>query len=302
MKTIFGVNNIPKLKNIVVAMGVFDGVHKGHRTVLESAVDKARHIKGSSMVLTFWPHPQGEGSLYSLEHRLNLIAELGIDVCLVINFNRHFARMPAEEFINNILIKKIGARFVFIGENFRFGRNAQGDPGMLELFSKKYNFEVKAFRVIKTKDKPISSTLIRSLIKKGEIAEAGELLGRPVSILGTVIKGARLGRRLGFPTANIDPHHEIIPPEGIYASKVIYNRKKFNAACYIGTKPTFSGRKHQVSIEAHIFNFKKDIYGEYLEIQFIKMIRNDRKFDSPSALVIQMKKDLQTAKKISSLH
>ena len=278
-------------------MGVFDGVHRGHRVILQSAVRQAREIKGTSVALTFWPHPQKEDSLYSLEHRLRLFRELGADVCIVINFNQGFSRMRAEDFIENILVKKLATHYVYVGKNFRFGRSAKGDFKTL----KRYNLRVKAFKIVKIKNKPISSTCIRILIKKGNLVLAQRLLSRPVSILGTVIRGHSLGRRLGFPTANINPHHEVTPPQGVYAVKIAFSGRKFNGLCYIGNRPTM-GSKEVKAIEVYIFNFKKDIYGKFLEIQFLKKIRGERRFASLSALAGQIKKDVLTAKKVFSHH
>ncbi len=294
----------------MVALGVFDGVHLGHRHILKAAVEKARRIKGTSMVVTFWPDPHREESIYSLEHRLRLIGAVGIDVCVVIKFNQKFSRIPAEKFIKNILAERIDAKHIYVGRNFRFGREGKGDFKSLIKLSSLYYFKVKAFDIIKINHQPISSTYIRRLITSGKLKEAGRLLSRPVSVLGTVIKGASLATRLGFPTANIDPHHEVLPPSGVYAVLAIFHNKKFKGVCYIGTKPTFSRQdgiplltgKHQRQkhVEVYIFNFKKNIYGKYLEIQFIKKIRNERKFNSPQYLVQQVKKDIAQTRKIFS--
>lgn len=304
MKVIYGVNRIRKFKKPVVALGVFDGVHRGHRNILEACVRKARHIKGTSMVVTFWPHPQKEESLYSLEHRLRLIGSLGIDACLVIKFNKNFSRISALDFVKNILFKTIGACYVYVGKNFRFGKNAEGDLKTLRDLSKKYKFTLKAFEVYKVKNKPVSSTYIRALIKNGDLSAAEELLTRPVSVLGTVVKGVSLARRLGFPTANIDPHHEVIPPSGVYAVRVIFNNMKLKGICNIGTKPTFkiSSAESATHIELHIFDFEKNIYGKYLEIQFIRKIREEKRFSSSAALVEQIKKDIKTLRRRFSCH
>ncbi len=276
----------------VLALGVFDGLHRGHRQILKNAVRQARKIKGTSVVLTFWPHPQKKKSLYSLEHRLRLIAELGIDVCIVVNFNRSFAKITAKDFIAKILVNKIGVNFVYVGKNFRFGVNAFGDYKLLTQSAKRYGFVLKVFNVVRSKGIPISSTAIRELINKRKIKDAQNLLGRRVSVLGTVIKGSKFGRVLGFPTANINPHHEIIPPAGIYAVRINLLGKNYDGICYIGARPTISARNKSLRIEVHIFKFRRNIYGKFLEIQFIKLIRLDHKFASIEELTQQIKKDI----------
>jgi len=289
-------------------MGVFDGVHRGHRGILKAAVARAHSIKGTSVVLTFWPHPQKEESLSSLEHRIRLFGALGIDVCIVINFNQKFAKITAEDFIEDILIGKLNANYVYIGRNFRFGRGANGDFKTLARLSRIYHFKVKAFAVIKVNNKPISSTYIRRLIKGGRLGLAKKMLSHPFSILGTVVRGDALGRELGFPTANINPHHEVTPPEGVYAVRIIFGGRRFKGLCYIGTKPTFESKKEKFKrqkskhIEVYIFDFEKNIYGKYLEIQFFKKIRDERKFTSLCLLSEQIKKDVLAAKKMFSRH
>jgi len=301
MKVIFGLNKLKKFKKPVVALGVFDGVHLGHRKILKSASAKARSIKGTSIALTFWPHPQKEESLYSLEHRLRLIRELGIDVCIVVNFNKSFAGISADSFVKNILGKKIRAAQVYVGRNFRFGKNAEGDVRTLKRLSAVYNYKLKIFRVMRTHNQPISSTYIRSLIKKGRLPAARRLLSRPVAVLGTVARGMRIGRKLGFPTANINPHHEVIPPKGVYAVRIIFEAKSFYGTCYIGSKPTLNRRNKKLYIEAHIFNLRKNIYAKFLEIQFIKKLRVDKKFPSLDTLAKQIQIDTLQTKRLFSL-
>ncbi len=301
MKIIYGIDRISRLpRPVVAALGVFDGLHLGHRNILRAAVKKAIQINGKSLVLTFSPHPQKKASLYSLAHRLRLIAELGIDLCWVIKFTPGFAKINAQDFIAKILVKRIRASFVYVGKNFRFGYRAGGDYRLLMKAAKKYKFKVKIFRVEKSAGLTVSSTEIRQLIKNSKIKKAEKLLGRRVSVLGTVVKGSRLGRQLGVPTANINPHHEVIPPPGIYAVQIILAQKKYNGVCYIGKKPTLGIKNKRVHIEVHIFDFHKDIYGLELEIQFIQLIRPDQQFANLRELSAQIQKDIIVCRKIHS--
>lgn len=298
MKIIYGIKAIKKLTRPVVALGVFDGLHRGHRYILRAALKEARRIKGTSIVLTFFPHPQKQASLYSLKHRLRLIAELGIDVCIVVNFSPAFSKITAGDFISKVLIKKIGANFVCVGKNFCFGKKATGDYRLLASYAKKYNFRLKICSVLKSKGIAISSTAIRGLINSAKLKEAEELLGRRVSVLGTVIKGSRFAGKLGFPTANISAHHEIIPSRGIYAVRINFCARNYEGICYIGTRPTLCSGDKTVHIEAHIFDFHKNIYGQLIEVQFVKWIRSDKKFYSAKELSYQIQKDIISCRKI----
>jgi riboflavin kinase/FMN adenylyltransferase len=305
MEIFFGLNKLKRITRPVVALGVFDGVHRGHRLILKSTVRKALDIGGTSVVVTFWPHPQKKESLYSLFHRLRLIAELGIEICIVIRFDRAFSAMPAEEFVRSVLVDRISAAYVYVGENFRFGRGARGGRVLLGRLALKYGFKVRLFGVLKIKDLKISSTLIRKMIVAGDLERARIFLGRRVSVLGTVIRGKAVGRRIGFPTANIDPHHEVTPPSGIYAVRVIFEGGRYGGVCYIGIKPEFSGRRilkisgyNGRTIEVYIFDFNKNIYNKDIEIQFIAKLRDEARFESPLSLAAQIKKDAVKARSL----
>jgi len=302
MEVIFGLKKIKKYKRPVVTLGVFDGLHLAHRYILKEVTKIARQIKGTSLVITFWPHPQREESLYSLSHRLKLIADFGIDVCIVIKFNQAFAKIKAEDFVKNILVRRINPEYICVGENFTFGYKGRGNWCLLKKLAFLYNFKLKVLKTIKIGRRRISSTYIRQLISQGKLEKAKKLLNHPVSILGTVIKGRALGKKLGFPTANINPHHEVLPPCGVYAVKVIFNQKRLNGLCYIGARPTFQKIEKTKYVEVYILNFKKNIYAQNLELNFIKKIRNEKKFSSPSLLILQIKKDINKAKKLFSHH
>ncbi|MFA5090131.1 MAG: riboflavin biosynthesis protein RibF [Candidatus Omnitrophota bacterium] len=308
MKTVTGISSLPAYRKAVVALGVFDGVHIAHQKILKAAVRKAFLIHGASLAVTFFPHPQKEESLCSLKHRLVLICRLGIDNCIVIRFDRKISLMTAEEFVRGILVNKIHACYVLIGRNFRFGRGADGGLGLLRRMSRRYGFKVMAFSTIKSRGEVVSSTRIRRLIKKGDLIRAQEMLLRRVSVLGTVIRGASLAKSLGFPTANINPHHEVLPPKGVYAVKVVLKKNKLRGICYIGVRPTLKAAQttdkidgsRQIHVEVHIFDFHGDIYGKDVEISFISKIREEKKFSCVHELSLQVKKDILSARQTLS--
>ena len=299
MKTIFGPPKLRKaFEKTVVLIGVFDGLHRGHRYLIQKAVSLSRALNKKSVCVTFHPHPKKQPCLISLTHRLRLIEALGVDYCLVIKFNRKFSQVTAEDFVKDILVNFFHPEFIFIGENFRFGYQARGTAELLKGLSKTFGFKVRAVKELSAGDKKISSRGIRHLIQGGELKEARRLLGRRVSVLGTVISGAKRGRGLGYPTANINPHHEVLPANGVYVVKIFYRAKEYQGICNIGKRPTFNNPEDNQTIEAHLFNFKKNIYGQDLEIQFLKKIRDEKKFPDYSSLVEQIKKDHHQALRI----
>ncbi len=296
MKTTFGLAKIRrKVKGAVVVIGVFDGLHLGHRYLIQKAHASARAARRKLVCVTFHPHPQGEPYLISLAHRLRLIEAQGVRQCAVIHFSKQFSRIPAEEFIKDIIVKLFSPVKIFVGEGFRFGCKAQGDINTLKRFEKEYGYAAMPVKELKVRGRKISSKAIRAFIKKGRLKEARELLGRRASILGTVIKGFKRGRIVGYPTANINPHHEVLPRTGVYAVKVLYNKKKYNGLCNIGTRPTFVSRRADQAIEVHIFGFKKDTYGNDIEIQFVERIRDEKKFPSMRYLSAQISQDSKEA-------
>jgi len=299
VKNIYSLHNIRK---VVATIGIFDGVHRGHQEILKKLVREAKKQKTYSLVITFHPHPRKVLApasktplLISLKHRLRLIGKEGVDFCEVISFTKSLSRMKGHDFIKKILIQKFNIKALVVGENFSFGYKEEGDLRLLRKMGKGYGFQVFSISPVKSKKRFISSTRIRKKIERGDLKKASFLLGRPIIVLGTVRKGRSVGRRLGFPTANIDPHHEAIPPGGVYAVDAKIHKRLYKAVLNIGRRPTLT-KDREPTIELHIFNFKKDIYEKDIEIIFKKKIRNERNFPSVEALQRQIQKDILRAR------
>ncbi len=290
-----------------MTIGVFDGLHRGHRKIAKTLIKKASHRGLSTLVITFDPHPANVlrpavkvPLVISLQHRLRLLAEIGIDYALVMRFTGKLSRMSAGDFVKKILAG-IDIREIIVGRDFFFGKKRQGSPEALRRLSGFYRYRVSVVAGLRSSGKIISSTRIRSMILRGKLKKASRLLMRPVAILGTVIRGRRRGRIIGYPTANINPHHEAIPPSGVYVVKIKSGKKIYRGILNIGTRPTFadcSRGGREPTIEVHIFNFDKPIYGRDLEIIFVRKIRNERRFSSPERLSAQIKKDEKRARRI----
>ncbi len=292
-----------------MTIGVFDGVHIGHQAVIKKIVQRARAIGAISITITFDPHPMtvlSPGhfvpSLISLKHRIRLIKALGVDKVQVIGFDKRIAKMPPEKFIKDVVIKKLNAKEIFVGEDFCFGSGARADAKALKEIGRAYGLKVSIVKDAKKGGVIVSSSIIRKFVIKGEIDMASRLLGRPYSILGTVVGGAKLARVLGYPTANLNPHHEAVSPSGVYAVKVRFDGKLFKGIINIGVKPTFYDHGHdkEPSIEVHIFGFHGSIYGKDLEILFVKRIRAEKKFNTIDSLIEQVRKDEKAAKRLLS--
>lgn len=304
MKIIYGLKNIKKpIGPCAATIGVFDGVHIGHRKVILSAVSAARESGLKSVALTFNPHPAKVlnpkskiPSLISLGHRIKLIEECGVDTLIILKFTNSFSRVTPEKFVKNVLMNRLRVRELYIGENFNFGYGAGGSAKGLLRMGKIYGFKVKIVRSIKVTARVVSSTLIRSLIMGGKLDLAAKFLGRPVSIFGTVVKGVRLARQLGYPTANINPHHEVIPPCGVYAVRVKCAGRIYGGVLNIGVRPTFfSPRDEEPAIEVHIFRFRGTIYGRDIEVFFVKKLRNEIRFGNENDLIAQIQRDAKEA-------
>ncbi|MFH1201336.1 MAG: bifunctional riboflavin kinase/FAD synthetase [Candidatus Omnitrophota bacterium] len=305
MKVIFGITNLrQRFPRPVLGLGIFDGLHLGHQRVIQRVIKASHAIRGTSIILTFDPHPlkilYGKKFfplLINLRHRLKLFEALKVDICIVVDFNRQFAKIPAEKFIMQI-VNRISPYKIIVGEDFTFGNGTKGNIVLLKNMAKDLGFKVEGVPLLKIGGHTVSSTYIRKLIKKGRLKEAEKFLGRPFSILASVLKERGIGKRLGFPTANLGCHHEIIPPEGVYLVRIILGKNKLPGLCNIGRRPTFFKRKTGPKrIEAHILGFNRDIYGQSTEVEFLKKIREEKKFTAKTALIKEIEKDRRKAYK-----
>ncbi len=301
MDTVFGINKKieRKLNWPVVTLGVFDGVHLGHQKVIKKTINLANRKNGESIILTFGRHPKSflsqkqQSCITSLEHRLVLFEQLGVDISIVMKFDRRIAEISAEDFIAKIIHEWLGAKVVVLGFNCSFGKDRRGDASMVCNFAEKYGFEVVVCEPAEFEGEITSSTAIRKRIIQGDLQKAKGMLGRRVSVFGTVIKGLGRGMELGFPTANLNLHHEIKPPSGVYATKAFLDGREYNAITNIGTCPTFeeNTNDNEPLVEVHIIDFNESIYGEDLEVQFLYKLREEIKFENADELKRQLERD-----------
>lgn len=306
MKILYGYKNLrAKLKDTVAAIGIFDGIHIGHKRVIRKVLS-AKKQDQNTVILTFDPHPRitlcpGKipPRIMSLEHRLFIFEKMGIDAAVIIRFTDFIASMTPEEFIKKI-IRGIGAKKIYVGKDFHFGKAHRGNAEVFKKLGKDYGVEVCTVQPVKVGRRVVSSTWLRKLISCGKIQKAGTLLRRPVSILGKVVIGARRGKTIGIPTANIDPHQEVIPPPGVYAVKADVDGRFYDGVINIGFNPTFYGKRlkkrKEPQIEAHLIEFNGDLYDYFMEIFFIKKIRNEKTFKNEENLREQIEKDIEKAK------
>ena len=292
-----------KYANICIALGTFDGVHRGHQQVIGAAVARAREIGGTSLVFTFSNHPLSVVApercpvrLMSNEEKQIVMRDLGVDVLVNIPFTKEVLSIGAEDFIR-MLIEAYEPKFVVVGPNYTFGYKNQGNSELLKEFGKKYGFEVKIHDAVCDTDDLISSTLIRGYINDGNVEKTADLLGRDFRLTSTVVHGDERGRTIGFPTANLDlPPEAAVPNNGVYAVRAITaDGVTHSAVANIGTNPTFDGIYRH--IEVHSLDFAADIYGQELTIEFLAKLRNEQKFSGIEALVNQLHQDVETAKK-----
>lgn len=299
MKVYKGLEEFKKLENAIVTTGTFDGVHQGHQKILSKLMEVAKKNKGESVLLTFFPHPrmvlQPDSDLKlinTIDEKIELLRAVGIDHLIIHPFTKEFSRTTSLEFVRDLLVNKIGTTKLVIGYDHHFGRNREGSFEHLKEFGPIYGFDVEEISVQDLDNVNVSSTKIRKALEEGEVDVAANYLGHSFFIEGTVVHGQKVGRELGFPTANIDVEnpYKLIPQNGIYAVKVQSGEKVYKGMLNIGLRPTIEFSE-KLTIEVHLFDFNEDLYGKRLHISFVKRIRSEKKFENKEALIAEMRKD-----------
>lgn len=306
MKKYNSINEFQKKGNAVVTTGTFDGVHLGHRKIISRLREIAEQQGGETVVLTFYPHPRmvlhpddhGLKLLNTLEERISLIEKLGVDHLIVQPFTKEFSEQSSPEFVNNILVNTLGVKALVIGYDHHFGKDREGTYRELERLAPVCGFVLEEVKEEIVNGVAVSSTKIRRALVEGNVSYANELLGYEYMLTGTVVKGDGVGRKIGYPTANIVPQDKfkLVPADGIYAVQIKIDEQRFNGMLYIGNRPTFGKTQHM--IEVNIFDFEKDIYGKDIIVYFRKRIRDDERFSSPEELSGQLANDKLDAIKI----
>jgi riboflavin kinase / FMN adenylyltransferase len=301
--------SIPELTRlpgpIFLAIGVFDGVHRGHQAVISTSAEHARSANGTSVIVTFDPHPMkvlrpkdAPHLLTATQHKIALIRDLGVRHLLVINFDKQFAATEPEDFIQDLVTHSRPLREICVGHEWSFGRGRRGDLNLLKKLGAQFGFAVVGIPPVKINGEVASSTAIRQAVESGNLARAARMLGREYSILGTVVGGDRLGQKIGFPTANLSAHNEQFPPNGVYFAQATLDGVVYPGVINLGYRPTVSSAKPERVLEIHLLDFDRDIYGKDVEVRFVRYLRPEQKFETVHALAQQIELDVQQARKL----
>ncbi len=303
MKIYSDPDNIDKNVRSAVTVGTFDGLHLGHMKIVRTVLEIAQKINGQSVLVTFEPHPRSIVSknfdlklITTFDEKKKLLEKTGIDNLVLINFTKEFSEQTSEQFIKNYIVDKFGAAHMIVGHDHKFGKDRNGNEDKLRELGKLHNFYVTSVPGENINGEIISSTIIRNALAEGNIEKANLLLGRNYSFSGVVVEGAKRGRTLGFPTANIrlDDERKSVPKRGVYIVSCELGNEHHYGIMNIGMRPTFENKKELV-IEVHILNFNKDIYGEHIKTDFLKRMRDERKFESKEELIHQIEEDKKQA-------
>jgi riboflavin kinase/FMN adenylyltransferase len=282
---------------VVVTLGNFDGLHLGHRAIVERVCERAEALRGLSAAVTFHPHPlrvvapdRAPELMLTVEQKLELFEEMGVDAAVVLPFDRSMASMPAEEFVERVLVRGLGVREIYVGPDFRFGKGRSGDVALLRRLGERFGFTAETIGPILADDERISASRIRELLSEGKLRRANTLLGRPFTLIGTVVHGEQRGRELLVPTANLAPENQFLPARGVYFSRTRWEFGETFGLTNIGVRPTFG--YEQTTIETYLPGFEGDLYGERIRLELHERHRDERKFPDPQALKAQIEQDI----------
>jgi riboflavin kinase / FMN adenylyltransferase len=295
-----------RFSNPVATIGNYDGIHIGHRRIIERVKERAKEINGTSMLITFDPHPlhllrpeKELAAITPLSERKRLIEATGIDVLFVVPFTREFSRVAPDGFVRSILVDKLAVKGVVIGYDFKFGRQGMGDVQFLREKGKEYGFFVEEVGEIRLDGEKIGSNRVRKLVTGGDVAMAARVLGRPHAIEGTVVRAKGRGHTIGYPTINLKTDHTLVPRNGVYVTEVEIDGQRFGAVTNVGTNPTFEAGQVR-SIESFILDFKGDLYDRKVKVIFLRRIRDEVRFNSVEELIAQIGKDVEAAREYLS--
>ena len=288
---------------LFLAIGVFDGVHLGHRTVISTSTRHAEEVDGTPVVVTFDPHPakvlrpdSAPHLLTATQHKIALIRDLGVAHLLVQNFNREFAATPPDEFVRQLVTQAKPLREICVGHEWSFGKGRAGNLALLKQLGATHGFNVVGVPAVTVNGEVVSSTAIRRAVAEGDLVKATQMLGREYTILGTVKAGEKLGRKLGFPTANLSAHSEQFPPNGVYVAEARLAGTLYRGVANLGYRPTVNSANPERLLELHLFDLNKEIYEEEVEVRFLRYLRPEQRFESVAALAAQIAKDVQVAR------
>ena len=305
--------SIPELAKLpgplFLAIGVFDGVHRGHQAVISTSARHAQSENGTPVVVTFDPHPMkvlrphdAPHLLTATPHKIALIRDLGVRHLLVIKFDKTFAATPPEDFVQQLVTCSKPLREICVGHEWSFGKDRRGNLDLLKKLGARFHFDVVGIPPVKVNAAVVSSTAIRHAVEKGDFAAAAAMLGRQYTILGTVKAGARLGKKLGYPTANLSAHSEQFPPNGVYLAEARIRGTSYHGVVNLGYRPTVSSATAERVLEIYLLDFDRDIYGEDVEVRFVRYLRPEKKFENIDALVRQIERDVQQARELAHLN
>ena len=302
MKTRRSISELGELRGpLFLAIGVFDGVHLGHQAVISTSAEHAGLANGTPVVVTFDPHPEkvlrpkaAPHLLTATQHKIALIRHLGVGHLLIITFDMQFAATEPEDFVRQLVKDSNPLREICVGHKWSFGRNRRGNLGLLKKLGAQFDFDVIGIPPVTVDGELVSSTTIRRAVESGDLQKAAAMLGREYTILGTVVRGDDLGKKIGFPTANMSAHNEQFPPNGVYFAEARLDGAAYPGVVNLGYRPTVSSKTERV-LEIHLLNFQRDIYGKDLEVRFIRYLRPEKKFENVDALVRQIERDVRQA-------